>query len=89
MENTLRRGWILAGGLLVGGAIVLGPLAETIRDATDVCGTARQAIACVPALTPDSDLPHRDHGPANSAKIGTVTVSSTAVSMGPRAAPRR
>jgi hypothetical protein len=80
MQTTFRRDWILGSGLLVvGGAIILGPGSETIRDATDVCGIARQASACAPAITGDPDLPHRDHVPANAGTI-TVTVTSTATS---------
>jgi hypothetical protein len=79
MEKTFRREWIVAGGLLVGGAIVLGPVSETIRDATDVCGIGRQTIACAPAITGDPDLPHRDRVQVNAGTI-TVTVTSTATS---------
>jgi hypothetical protein len=79
MENILKRDWIW-GGLLIGGAIVLGPGSEAIKDASDICGIARQTIhACAPAILGDPDVPHRDRVPANSGTI-TVTVISTATS---------
>ena len=81
MEKTFEIDWlpIFAGGLLVGGAILI-PVSEGIRDANDVCGVTREIVACQPAIVPDADLPHRDHVPATSGNT-TVTAVSTATSI--------
>jgi hypothetical protein len=68
-------------GLLIGGAIIVVPVSEAIRDATDICGIARQSVACAPALTPDSDLPHRDHGPATSTQTSVITSTATSTAV--------
>jgi hypothetical protein len=84
MEKTFEANWlpIFAGGLLIGGAI-LTPVSEAIRDANDVCGISRQAIACQPAILPDADMPHPDHVPAIVPNIAVTVSTSTSTAATP------
>jgi hypothetical protein len=81
--ETSKPSWlpVLAGGLLVGGAIVTS-ISEGI-DAVDFCrvGFTSPVSTCQPAILPSADLPHRDHVPAatrNIAVVATSTSSTTA-----------
>jgi len=79
MESTSRVVPVWLGGLVVGGAIILIPVSEGIRDTHDICGVGvtSPVTVCQPAILPSPDLPHGDHVPAATRNIPVAAASTT------------
>ena len=83
--ETSKPVWVAptwAKGLVVGGAIILIPVSEGIRDAHDVCGVGvtSPVTVCQPAILPSPDLPDGDHVPAATRNIPVAAASTTSTS---------